>query len=91
LVQFRNKKLLIFDKQLQESVLPEKIKIDYLCITDNPNTNVSFINKYYDYGMLIIDNSNSNKLITALENHAKAMHVNYKVLQRNKSLIITSN
>ena len=91
LVQFRNKRLLIFDKQLQESVLPEKIKIDYLYITGSPNTNISFIKKYYDYRLLIIDNSNSNKLISSLENQARLMHVNYKVLQRNKSLIITSN
>jgi len=91
LVQFKNKKLLLFNKQLQESVLSEKIKIDYLYITDSPNTDINSINKYYDYELLIIDNSNSNKLIASLESQAKMMHVNYKVLQRNKSLIITSN
>ena len=91
LVQFKNKKLLLFDKQLQESVMSKKIKIDYLYITDSPDTDINFINKYYDYGMLIIDNSNSNKLIASLENQAKSMHINYKILQRNKSLVIISN
>ncbi|WP_426667638.1 ComEC/Rec2 family competence protein [Mucilaginibacter sp. McL0603] len=91
LVQFRNKKLLIFDKQLPKAALPEKIKLDYLFITDNPDTNIDFLNKYYDYKLLIIDNNNSNKLIARLENQASVMYVNYKTLPGNKSLIITSN
>jgi competence protein ComEC len=91
LIQFGNKKLLILDNQLQRTVLPEKIKVDYLCISGNPEADIDFINKYYDYGLLIIDNNNSNSLITNLESKAKASHLNYRVLQRNNSLILSSN
>jgi predicted membrane metal-binding protein len=83
--------LLIFDKQLQKLKLPEKIKLDYLCISGNPDTDIDFISKYYDYGLLIIDNNNSNYLITSLENRANAMHINYRILGRNKSVIFSSN
>jgi competence protein ComEC len=91
LMQFGDKRLLIFNQQLQKIKLPEKIKIDYLCISDNPDTDIGFINKYYDYRLLVIDNNNSNTLITSLETQANAMHINYRVLRRNNSLILSSN
>jgi competence protein ComEC len=91
LIQFGNKKLLIFDKQLQSIMPPVKLKLDYLFISGNPGADIDFINKYYDYGLLIIDNNNSNTLITSLENRAKVLHINYSVLQRNKSIVLSSN
>jgi competence protein ComEC len=91
LIQFGNKKLLIFDKQLQSTILPVKLKLDYLYISGNPLADIDFINKYYNYGLLIIDNDNSNTLITSLEKRAKVLHINYRVLQRNKSIVLSSN
>jgi len=91
LIQFGDKKLLIFDKQLQNVVLSEKLKLDYLCISGNPKADINFINKNYSYRLLIIDNNNSNALITSLEAEASEMHINYKVLRRNKSVMLASN
>jgi competence protein ComEC len=91
LIQFRDKRILIFDKQLQSTELQQKLKTDYLYISGNPATNIDFINKYYDYRLMIIDNTNSNPLIASLQKQAISHHANYRILQRNKSVIIPSN
>ncbi|MDB5135630.1 MAG: ComEC family competence protein [Mucilaginibacter sp.] len=91
LIQFGNKKLLMFDKQLQRLDLPQKLKPDYVYISDNPDTDINFIDKNYDYNLLVIDNTNSNSLITNLQNKANALHINYKALRSNKSVLVASN
>ncbi len=91
LVQFGNKKLLLFDKQLQSAELAQKLKLDYLYISDNPSVDIDFLNKYYDYGLLIIGSNNSNSLVASLQNQANNLHINYRVLPRNKSVILSSN
>ncbi len=91
LVQFGNKKLLIFDKQLQGAELTKKLKLDYLYISDNPSVDIDFLNKYYDYGLLIIGDNNSNSLVASLQSQANSLHINYKILPRNKSVILLSN
>jgi competence protein ComEC len=91
LVQFGNKMLLIFDRQLQQIALNEKLKLDYLYIADNPSVDINFLNKYYDYKLLIIGNNNANSLIASLQTQASYLHINYRVLPRNKSVILVSN
>ena len=91
LIQFRDKRILIFDKQLQGATLTQKLKTDYLYISGNPATSIDFINKYYDYRLMIIDNTNSNPLIASLQKQSIGQHANYRILQRNKSVIILSN
>ncbi len=91
LIQFQNKKLLIFDKQLQGITIPEKLKLDYLLISGNPQTDIDFINRNYTYGLLIIDNNNSKSLIASLKDRAINDHINYRVMERNKSFTLVSN
>jgi len=90
LIEFDNKKLMIFDKGTQQTTLPAKLKLDYLYITGNPDTNIGFLNRNYDYGLLLIDNTNPNLLITRFNEEAKTTPINYRVLKRNKSVIISS-
>ena len=90
-IQFNHQKILLFDKQLLNIQLPEKLKTDYLYITGNPYTDLNLINKNYDYQTLVIDGSNNGKLIELLEQQAKEKHINYSVLKRNISLIAVSN
>jgi competence protein ComEC len=91
LVQFRNKTLLIFNSALQNAALSGKLNLDYINISDNPVAGIGFINMYYNYSLLVVDNSNSNALITRLNNEGKVMHVNCVVLRRNKAIILLSN
>jgi competence protein ComEC len=91
LVQFQNKRILLFDKRLQKITLPGKIKLDILLISNNPDADINFINKYYDYKLLIIDNTNSKIRVANLEKQVKAMHINYRILGRNKFLLLSSN
>jgi len=90
-IQFNHQKILLFDKQLLNIQLPEKLKTDYLYITGSPYTDLNLINKNYDYQTLVIDGSNSAKLIDLLEQQAKEKHINYSILKRNISLIAVSN
>ena len=91
LIQFENKKILLFNGQLRGINLPQKIKSDYVYVSDNSKIDMDFIKRNYQYDLLIIDNTNSNALITQLEEKAKEMHINYRVLRRNKSLTVISN
>ena len=91
LIQFYNKRLLIFDTGMSNLQLSTKLKTDYLYITGNPNTTLQQISRSYDYQTLVIDGSNTQKLINQLETEAKEMRVNYSILKRNISLIAVSN
>lgn len=92
-LQFGDKRLLFFDKRLSSIQLSQKFKTDYLYIvgSSSSDADLSFISKNYDYQSLIIDNSNSNYLINKLQKQAKVLHINYHTLQRNKSMIVSSN
>lgn len=91
LIQFDHKRVVIFDKHLQNKLLPQKAKIDYLYVTGNPKTDLAIINKSFEYKCLIIDASNTDRLVKNLQNQAQNLHINYKVLKRNNSVIIASN
>jgi hypothetical protein len=67
------------------------MKLDILLIPNNPDADINFINKYYDYKILIIDNTNSKIRVANLEKQVKAMHINYRILGRNKFLLLSSN
>ena len=91
LIQFQNKKVLLFNKDLQGKQLPAKLNVDYLYVTGNPHTSLNEINKNYAYTSLVIDGSNSNALVNSLEQQAKNQHINYQVIKRNNSFVVSSN
>jgi competence protein ComEC len=91
LIQFYDKRILIYNSELPNIQLPQKLKTDYLYITGNPHTDLHQIGKNYDYQVLVIDGSNTVKLINQFEGEAKEMHINYSILKRNISLIALSN
>lgn len=90
-IQFNHQKILVFDKQMPNLQLSEKLKTDYLYITGTPYINLDLINKNYDYQTLVVDGSNSTRLIEQLEQQAKKKRINYSILKRNISLIAVSN
>jgi competence protein ComEC len=91
LIQFQKKKVLLFDKQLQNKNLSHKLKVDYLYLTGNPHTSVAELDKNYEYASLVIDGSNKDRLVTDWEKQAKILHINYKIIKRNNSLVVLSN
>jgi competence protein ComEC len=91
LIQFGTKKILIVDKTLQDRRLTRKLKVDYLYLTDNPHISLNKLNQSYVYASMVIDGSNSNQRIADLEQQAKALHVNYRILKRNNSMTVPSN
>jgi len=90
-LQFQNKRVLIFNKELSNTELSQKLRTNYLYVSGSPDINLDFINKNYDYNSLIIDNTNSNHLINELQEQAQIQHVNYHTLPRNKSMVVSSN
>ncbi|MEO6851717.1 MAG: ComEC/Rec2 family competence protein, partial [Mucilaginibacter sp.] len=91
LMQIMDKRVLLFDKHLQNSTLAEKLKVDYTYISGNPKTDIGFLNKNYGDSFLIIDGTNYNPLITRLQESANQRHINYWMLRRNKSITVVSN
>jgi len=91
LIQFKYKLILVFDDQLPNKLLPQKLKVDYVYVTGNPHTALNVINKSYDYHTLVIDASNTDRIINSLEQQAKIAHVNYQILKRNNSFTVLSN
>jgi len=91
LVQFLNNRVLIYDPHLQFVKLSQKMLVDYVYITSNPHSSINFINQNYLYKKLVIDGSNSPQTIKKPVNEADSLHINYALLKRNKSLIVTSN
>ena len=88
LIQFQDKRILIYNPAMEKVHLPKKLKVDHIYITGNPHSDIKTIGKNFDYDLLIIDGSNSNKTIDALTKQAKTNHINYRVLKRNRSLIL---
>jgi competence protein ComEC len=92
LIQFLNKRIFIFDGQLQKNnLLAKKIKTNYIYIYGNPYAGLNEINNNFDYQTLVIDGSNSDSFINTVEKQDNSKYVNYKILKRNNSFIIASN
>jgi competence protein ComEC len=91
LIQFMDKRLFVFNGELKDTSLSQKVKANYIYITGNPRKELANLNNNFYYKTLIIDGSNSDKLIQNIEAQAKAGNINYKIIKRNKSLITVSN
>lgn len=91
LIQFRDKKLLICRGQGNDALLNDKLKPDYAYVTGNAHTFINAINKKHPQQMLVIDGSNSDRLVYLLQKRADSCKIKYSVLKRNKSLLVVSN
>jgi competence protein ComEC len=91
LVQFLDKRTYIVNGQLKDVRLTEKLKTDFIYATGNPHIVLTAISNNFTYNTLVADGSNSNNSIARLSKQAKELHTDYKILKRNKSLIIYSN
>ena len=91
LIQFLNKKIFIYNGELENNLFSKKLKTDYIYFTGNREPGVNEINSNFDYQMLILDGTNSDNLISRLCQLNKNKSVAYIVLKRNKSFISVSN
>jgi len=91
LIRFQNKTVLLFNREIQDGQLPQKLDVDYLYITGNPRTTINEINKNYSYALLVIDGSNADHFINDLQKQAQIMGINYQIIKRNNSFSIISN
>ncbi|WP_183574820.1 ComEC/Rec2 family competence protein [Mucilaginibacter sp. X5P1] len=91
LIQFMNKRLVLFNKDLSDAPLNEKLKTDYIYLTDNPYAAINSINKNYVCQLLVIDATNSDHFVSSVIKQANTLQIKYSLLKRNKSLITVSN
>lgn len=91
LIRFNDQTLAIIDKETAVRNTGFKTNISYLYITQNPEIFLDSVNKNYEYHTVIIDATNSPKTIQRLIAELAAKHINYIILRRNKSYVVTSN
>lgn len=90
LIQFFDKRILLFDKSVSNCALNNKLVADYIYITGNPYTNFNNINKNYSYQQLLVSAANSDRFIDQIQ-QVKWPVANFILLKRNKALIAVSN
>ena len=91
LIQFMGTRILLFNKGLTDAGLNNKLKTDYIYLTNNPYAAINSINKNYDYRLVVIDATNSDHFIASMEQQAVTTKIKYVALKRNKSLLLVSN
>ena len=91
LIEFLNKRIFILDGHFENNIPTPKLKTDYIYFTGYPDISLNKVNEAFDYKMLIVDGTNSDKLIAEMEKGSKSAPFTYKILKRNKSLISLSN
>jgi competence protein ComEC len=69
----------------------QKIKTDYIYVTDNPYTGLNVLNSGFDYHTLVADGSNSDNLLNLVKQLAEINSSGYKILKRNNSFLSVSN
>ncbi|WP_158992645.1 ComEC/Rec2 family competence protein [Mucilaginibacter sp. L196] len=90
LIQFFDKRILLFDKSISNCALNSKLTANYIYITGNPYSNFNNINKNYMYQQLIISAANSDRFVDQIQ-QIKWPVENFILLKRNKALIAVSN
>ncbi|GAA4090361.1 ComEC/Rec2 family competence protein [Mucilaginibacter panaciglaebae] len=91
IIRFNHVKVLIFNKPLQNVRLPDKLKVDYIYLTDNPHATITGLTNNYQFKTLIIGGNNNDQLITDWEKQAADSRAKYYCLKRNISYISLSN
>ncbi|HEY9197172.1 MAG TPA: hypothetical protein VIM77_12935, partial [Mucilaginibacter sp.] len=91
LVQFLNKRIVIFDKHLQNQLLTQKLKTDYIYITGNPHTSPQRMMENFNLQTVVVDGSNSDQTIARIAGGLNGRDINFVSLKRNISFITISN
>jgi competence protein ComEC len=91
IIQFKNKTILIYNKTTSTKQLLQKLSVDYLYITGNPQTDLNSINKNYTYQQLVIASNNTPQFVAKLEQDARNANIPFQSLKRNKAIQILSN
>ena len=91
LIQFLNKKIFILNSKPIDKSLFNRLKPNYIYLTNNPHASLAEIRNIFDYQLLIIDGSNSDTYITRLKGEVQNKNISYTILKRNISLITVSN
>lgn len=91
LIQFTDKRAFLLNSQPRKNDEPSKLKTDFIYVTTNPHAELPVIDKNFDYGLLIMDGTNSDAFIERLKDGADSTGTKYKILKRNISLVTVSN
>jgi competence protein ComEC len=91
LISFKGRTILLYNKDLESTILPQKLKVDYLLVTGNSATQLSSIDRNFEYQTLIIDNNQRNLLTNKSEERFHSIKVNYINTDSNKLIKPVSN
>lgn len=90
LIQFFDKRILLFDKTISNCLLNSKLIANYIYVTGNPYTDFRNINKNYICQHLIVSAANSDRFVNQIQ-QVKWPYANFVIQKRNKALVAVSN
>lgn len=68
-------RLLHLKKQTHFPILPQKIRLDYLLISNNSKTNMSDLSQTFDPGLIIFDGSNKRRQVQKWKKECEELHL----------------
>lgn len=89
--KFKDWKLLIWDKRMNEKTYGEKVQVDALLLSGNPKIEIGDLSKIVSFKMLLIDGTNPDYKIKQWANESKSLSLNFYVLKKNPAYIISLN
>jgi competence protein ComEC len=89
-IRFGRHNIFIIDKATILNTIPNN-KTGFIYITGNPKIDTALLRPLLNSKTLVIAGSNSKRNSDKLVRLAKQWHINYKILYRNKALVVASN
>jgi competence protein ComEC len=87
-VQFRNWRLLIWNKAFDRKDVNHTISVDALLLSDNPKVTIANLFQYVKFNLLLIDSTNKDYQINKWLREAEKLQVTYYVLKNNPAYIV---
>ncbi|MGN6800560.1 MAG: ComEC/Rec2 family competence protein [Ginsengibacter sp.] len=86
--QFYNSKFLMIDSSFHKIVAPQKIKLNYILISQNPIINLADLVKTFDCDNFIFDASNFPWNIQRWKKECEDLHLHFHSVQENGAFVI---
>lgn len=85
--QFTGKRIAIIDQAFECIIPPQKIKLDYLVLTNNPSMSIAFLNQVFEVKLFILDAANSLWKIGKWKQECEALHLRFHSIPEDGAFV----